>query len=110
MAGELLEEIPEFKKESGAKPQEEGFIDWTALTSIPTAKNAREMLVILGVAVAVIGGIELLVRIFQVPSYIFPAPSGIFGSLIHSFDVLRPHIVVTLKELVIGYAIGAVIG
>jgi NitT/TauT family transport system permease protein len=110
MSGELLEQIPEFKKETGVKPKEEGFIDWTALTHIPTAKNAREMLVILGVAVVFIGGMELLVRIFQVPTYIFPAPSGIFNSLVNSFPVLWPHLLITLQELVIGYAIGAVIG
>jgi NitT/TauT family transport system permease protein len=110
MSGELLEKIPEFQKDSDVKPQEEGFIDWTALTKVPTARNRREFLIILGVAVVIVGGAELLIRAFQVPSYILPAPSGILNSLVQSFDIFLPHLLVTLQELVIGYFIGAMIG
>src|SRR3954468_13380477 len=110
MSRELADKIPEFKKDSGVKPGEEGFIDWSALTSVPTAKNGRELLIIIGVAVAVVAGIEVIVRVAQVPSYIFPAPSGIFNSLVQSFDVIWPHLLITLQELLTGYAIGAVIG
>jgi NitT/TauT family transport system permease protein len=45
-----------------------------------------------------------------VPSYILPAPSGILNSLVQSFDIFLPHLLVTLQELVIGYFIGAMIG
>jgi NitT/TauT family transport system permease protein len=110
MAEELLDTIPEFNKETQIKPEDEGFIDWSALTAVPTAKNAREAAMILGLAVAVIGGLELLVRALQIPTYIFPAPSGVFSSLVQSADVLLPHLVVTLQELAIGYTIGASIG
>src|SRR5690349_8243357 len=110
MSDHLMEQIPEFKKDSGVKPGEEGFIDWSALTNVPTAKNAREFFIIVAVAVLVVGGLEFLIRAFQVPSYIFPAPSAIFGSLVQSFDVLWPHLLVTLEELAIGYTIGAIIG
>src|SRR6185369_3255545 len=110
MPDQLMEKIPEFQKDSGVKPGEEGFIDWTALTSVPTANNAREAGIIILVAVIIIGGAELLIRLFQVPSYIFPAPSAIFGSLVHSFGLLWPHVLVTLEELALGYIIGALIG
>jgi NitT/TauT family transport system permease protein len=110
MAKELLETLPEFNKEKQIKPQEEGFIDWSALTSVPTAKNAREAAMIVGLAVVVIGGIELLVRGLQIPTYVFPTPSGVFASLFRNADVLLPHLIVTLQELAIGYAFGAAIG
>ncbi|MBC7813973.1 MAG: ABC transporter permease subunit [Burkholderiales bacterium] len=110
MADELLEQIPEFQKGSGPKPAEEGFIDWSALTSVPMARNAREALIIAGVAVAIVLVAEFLIRAFEIPTYVLPAPSGVFNSLVTSFDVLWPHLLVTLQELVLGYAIGALIG
>jgi len=110
MSGELLENIPEFQKNTELKPQDEGFIDWTALTKIPTANNRREFLIILGVAVLIVGSAEFLIRAFEVPSYVLPAPSGVLNALIQSFDILLPHLLITLQELVIGYFIGAVIG
>src|SRR5262245_18363210 len=110
MSGDLLEQIPEFQKNTDVKPQDEGFIDWTALTKVPTANNRHEFLIIAGVAMLIIGGAELLIRAFQVPSYILQAPSGVLNSLIQSFNLYLPHLLVTLQELIIGYAIGAVIG
>ena len=107
----LLEEVPEFgKQQSTTSPADEGFIDWTSLTSVPTAQNTREALIIAFVAVAIIGGVELAVNVFNIPSYIFPAPSKIGSALVNSFDVLWPHLLVTLQELAIGYTIGAIIG
>ncbi len=110
MAERLIEEIPEFKKDTGVKPDQEGFIDWGALTAVPTAKNLREALAIFGTAILVIALIEVVLRVFQVPSYILPTPSGVFSSLLQSWDVILPHVGITLEELAIGYAIGAVIG
>lgn len=107
---QLLEEIPEFKKDGGVKPDQEGFIDWSALTSVPTAKNAREAAAIIGTAVGIIILIEFLLRLFEVPSYIFPTPSGVLGSFLQSWAVFLPHVGITLEELAIGYAIGATIG
>lgn len=109
MAEKMLEQIPEFNKPTTAS-ETEGLTNWSALTSVPTAKNARELAIIVMVAICVVAAIELLVRGFQVPSYVFPAPSAIFGSLIQSWPVLAPHVIVTLKELAIGYFIGAAIG
>ncbi|MEX2534423.1 MAG: ABC transporter permease subunit [Trueperaceae bacterium] len=69
-----------------------------------------QVLAIIGLAVVLIGGTELAVRIFDVPAYVFPAPSAVIAALISSFDTLLPHILVTLRELITGYIIGALIG
>ena len=110
MAEQLLEEIPEFNKDTSVKPDQEGFIDWSALTSVPTAKNAREAAIIVGTAVGIILLVEVVLRVFNVPAYILPTPSGILGSFAQSWEVFLPHLGVTLQELLIGYAIGAIIG
>lgn len=69
-----------------------------------------QLLAILGVAVLVVGGAELLIRALQVPGYVIPAPSAVFMALVGSFGSLWPHIVVTVRELATGYVIGASIG
>lgn len=110
MAEQLLDKIPEFKKDNAVKPDQEGFIDWSALTSVPTARNAREAFAIIGTAVAIIVLIEVILRVLQVPTYILPTPSGVIGSFLQSWQLFLPHVGVTLQELIIGYVIGAVIG
>lgn len=107
---QLLEQIPEFKQDTGVKPDQEGFIDWSALTSVPTAKNAGEAAAIIGTAVGIVVLIEIILRVLNIPTYILPTPSGVLGSLLQSWSLFLPHIAVTLQELVIGYSIGALIG
>lgn len=112
MSEQLLEQIPEFKAKENRADQD-GIANWSALTDVPTARNAGEAAVIVAVAAVVIGGTELLLRFFQVPSYIFPTPSAIFVTLINllgSWDLMGMHIWVTIQELVSGYVIGAIIG
>jgi NitT/TauT family transport system permease protein len=109
MSGKTFEEVPEFKKETKAGG-DGGVIDWTSLTTIPTAKNTREAAIIALVAVGVVVGAEILLTVFNVPAYVFPRPSRIFDALIQSFPLLWPHLLVTLQELAIGYVIGATIG
>jgi len=62
------------------------------------------------VAAIVIGSWELLVRVFEVPEFVFPTPSAILVALVKSFPTVYPHFLVTLGELVCGYIIGASIG
>lgn len=90
------------------KLQDEGFIDWSALTSISVGRT--QGLIIVLVAVAVIVGMELLVRAFKVPQYVFPAPSAIGRALVQNFPTIWPHLLITLQQLGMGYAIGALIG
>lgn len=88
--------------------REEELIDFSTLTSMDFA--GTQIAAIVGLAAVIIGGIELAVRAFEVPAYVFPPPSAIFRALLESFPTLWPHLLVTLKELAIGYAIGASIG
>src|SRR5262249_58181303 len=69
-----------------------------------------EAAVILLVAVIVIGGMELALRLFNVPQYILPKPSQIVSALFTEWPFLWPHLVTTLYELFVGFAIGGAIG
>lgn len=69
-----------------------------------------ELLGIVAVAVFVIGSAEIAIRVLDVPSYVLPTPSAVFMALVSSFGTLWPHIIVTLRELLTGYVIGASIG
>ncbi len=74
------------------------------------ARTGLEIFVIVLVAVIIIGGTELLLRWFQVPQYVLPTPSEIAVALVTEFPNLWPHFLITLKELFVGFAIGASIG
>jgi len=111
MADDLLrDKIPTFAKKGEGQAGDISIANWTALTSGPGARTWFEIIAIVLVAVLVIGGTELWISVFKVPQYIFPSPSLIGASMIRDFPVLWPHILVTVKELVIGFAIGATIG
>jgi len=60
--------------------------------------------------VVIVGGAEILLTVFEVPQYILPTPSKIVTALIVDFRFIGPHIVITLKELLAGFAIGGAIG
>src|SRR5262245_60276967 len=111
MADKLLgDNIPTFEKKGDAAGGGVSPSNWSALTSGPGVRTWLEIMTIVLVAVVVIGGTESLLRFFEVPQYRFPAPSQIALSLINDFPILLPDILVTLKELLIGYAFGASIG
>ena len=65
---------------------------------------------IIGVAIVVLGLWELLLRVFDVPSFVFPTHSAIILALRYSMVNLFPHFLYTLGELAGGYAIGASVG
>ena len=88
--------------------KDEGFMDWSALTSVSIGR--AQALVIAGIAVVVILGLEFAVWYLEIPPYVFPAPSAIARALVLNFPTIFPHLVVTLTELAIGYTIGATIG
>jgi NitT/TauT family transport system permease protein len=91
-----------------ASLKEEGFVDWSALTSISFA--GTQMVIIVVLAIVVIAAWEILVRVSHTPTYVLPKPTEIGAALINNFPSLWPHLVVTLKDLFIGYLIGASIG
>jgi NitT/TauT family transport system permease protein len=63
--------------------------------------------------VAVIVGIaawEGIVRIFHVPLWVFPSASVTIKALFQNFEVLYPHLMITLKALGIGYGLAIFVG
>ncbi|WP_157017095.1 ABC transporter permease [Mesorhizobium xinjiangense] len=100
--------IPEFRTKAGRT--DVGITNMSALTSGPGIRSAGEMLAILFVAVAVIGGTEVLLLVFEVPQYVLPRPSEIATALVVEFPQIAPHLGHTLVELLCGFAIGATVG
>lgn len=93
--------------QEAASPSE-GLSNWTALTSMNIA--GKELAIIFLVAVVVIASIEIAVRVFEVPSYVFPKPSETVAALVNNFPTVAPHLLTTLEQLFVGYFIGASIG
>lgn len=107
----MRDTIPTFGKEAGGEEQGEvSLSNWSALTHMSFAKSGLEIMVIALVAVAVIGGAELAVRVFDVKAYILPRPSVIADALFTNFDLFWPHLKITLQEMLGGFAIGGSIG
>ncbi|RTL99383.1 MAG: ABC transporter permease [Hyphomicrobiales bacterium] len=102
--------IPEFSKAKAGDGQEVSLTNLSAFAGGPGIKSGAEVAAILAVAVVIIGGIELALRIFHVPQYIMPPPSSIAYALFDEFPLIAPHLGYTLVELVSGFAIGAVVG
>lgn len=59
----------------------------------------------------VVGCVEAFLVLTKVPTYIFPLPSLILKGFIEEIErTILPHLWITLKEVLIGYIIGATIG
>lgn len=106
---ELRDEIPSFE---GAPPRREhGPIDWTALTTIQTAKSLLEVGTIVAVFAAVFFGLEGALRLSNTPDYVFPKPIDVVRTLVNDFGALYAHhLWVTMEEFLVGLAIGSSIG
>ena len=101
------DKIPEFNK----KPQAGGNVGIAgASLGLGGHRTTLEVLVIVLVAVMIIGGSELLLTAFKVPQYVLPKPSLIVTALFTEWHFLWPHILITLYELFVGFAIGGSIG
>jgi NitT/TauT family transport system permease protein len=96
------------KKPDGSS--EIGLSNWTALTAGSGVRSWAEAGTIALVAAIIIGGAELALRLLQVPQCILPTPSQIAVALVTDFQFIWPHILVTLTELAVGFAIGAAVG
>ncbi len=111
MAAELRDTIPTFGKDADAQEAPAGLSNMSALASTGIAKSWGEAALLVAVAVAIVGGLEIVCRVFNVPAYTFPKPSAIGDALYHHFRPLYwSHLLVTLKVLFSGYLIGAVVG
>lgn len=102
----LGDKIPEFNKKQGG-----GNVGLSGASfSLGDHRTKFEIFIIILVAVIIVGGSELLIYAFKVPQYVLPRPSQIATALVTEFPNLWPHILITLKELFIGFGIGASIG
>jgi NitT/TauT family transport system permease protein len=107
---QLRDAIPTFEKRPASEATEVGLSNWAALTSSGGIRTWAEVIAIGLVAVVIIGGTEVLLRVFEVPQYIMPTPSQIAMALFTDFRFIAPHVGITLTELAIGFAIGASVG
>ena len=101
--------IPEFNRKQAASA-EVGIAGMTSALGLGGHRTKLEVLVIILVAVFIIGGTEFLLTIFKVPQYVLPKPSQIITALFTEWKFLWPHLLITLYELFVGFAIGGSIG
>jgi putative hydroxymethylpyrimidine transport system permease protein len=70
----------------------------------------RKYLSAVALTVALLVAWELIVRLGHVPEYLLPAPTQILADLKTDWVILWPAMLVTLKEVVIGFVIATVAG
>jgi NitT/TauT family transport system permease protein len=102
------DQIPEFNKKQAAAAG----VGLSGMTSLGLGghRTKLEVLVIILVAVFIVGGTEFLLTLFKVPHYVLPKPSQIIMALFTEWKFLWPHLLITLYELFVGFAIGGSIG
>ena len=106
---ELRDQIPSFDDEP--MHHDRGPIDWTALTSMRTAKSAAEIGAIIGLFAIVFFGVQLILMWTNTPTYVFPKPIAVVRTLFGDFTTVYWNpLLVTLEEFAIGLAFGATIG
>ncbi len=106
---ELQDEIPSFDDEP--IHHDHGPVDWTGLTSVRGARSALEIGTVVAIAICVFFGLEAILRLTDTPTYIFPKPTAVVRALTDDFWLqYGQHLVVTLEEFFIGFAIGSTIG
>jgi NitT/TauT family transport system permease protein len=103
------DQIPEFNRKQAASAGV-GISGMTSALGLGGHRTKLEVLVIILVAVFIIGGTEFLLTIFKVPQYVLPKPSQIVMALFTEWKFLWPHLLITLYELFVGFAIGGSIG
>jgi NitT/TauT family transport system permease protein len=103
------DQIPEFNKKQLAAAEGVGLSAMSSL-GLGGHRTKFEIAVIILIAVIIIGGTELLLTVFQVPHYVLPKPSQIVMALFTEWKFLWPHLMITLYELLVGFAIGGSIG
>ena len=81
---QLQEEIPEFEEH---EPETRGAFDISSTVSSVRIKGWKQVIGILAVAIVILGGLELLIRLFEVPEFVSPAPSATFKALVTSFQI-----------------------
>jgi NitT/TauT family transport system permease protein len=103
----LAEKIPEFNK----KQEASGGVGLSGASfGLGEHRTKLEVVVIALVAVVIVGGTEFLLTAFNVPQYVLPKPSQIIVALFTEWRFIWPHLLITIYELLVGFAIGGSIG
>ena len=105
----LGDKIPEFGG-SDALDASIGVANMSAIAAGTGRRTAGEIIAIILVAVIMVGGAEVWIRVADVPQYVLPTPSSVIVALFTDFRFIGPHLFYTLVELFSGYTIGASIG
>ena len=108
MDNALGNKIPEFNKKKSGGGDGVGLSG--ASLGLGDHRTKFETLIIILVAVVIIGGAEFLLKWFAVPQYVLPTPSQIVTALFTEWKFIWWHLLITLYELLTGFAIGASIG
>lgn len=105
---ELRDEIPSFEKQAH---EEQGPINWSALTSVPTARSFAEIAALVGIFVAIFFIVQGVVVWTHTPTYVFPKPTAVVHTFFQDFTSTEIHsLKVTAMEFLTGLAIGSTIG
>jgi NitT/TauT family transport system permease protein len=105
---ELRDEIPSFEKQTH---EEQGPINWSALTSVPAARSFAEIAALIGLFVAIFFLVQGLVVWTHTPTYVFPKPTEVVKTFFQDFTSTEIHsLKVTAIEFLSGLAIGSMIG
>jgi NitT/TauT family transport system permease protein len=105
---ELRDEIPSFEKQGH---EEQGPINWSALTSVPAARSFAEIAALVGLFVAIFFLVQGIVVWTDTPTYVFPKPTEVVRTFFQDFSSTEIHsLKVTAIEFLTGLAIGSTIG
>ena len=105
---ELRDEIPSFEKQAH---EEQGPINWSALTSIQGARSLAEITALVGLFVAIFFLVQGIVVWTHTPTYVFPKPTDVVKTFVQDFSSTEIHALkVTSIEFLAGLAIGSTIG
>jgi NitT/TauT family transport system permease protein len=105
---ELRDEIPSFEKQAH---EEQGPINWSALTSIQGARSFAEIAALLGLFAAIFFVVQGIVVWTHTPTYVFPRPTDVVRTFAQDFTSTEIHsLKVTTIEFLSGLAIGSTIG
>jgi NitT/TauT family transport system permease protein len=105
---ELRDEIPSFEKQAH---EEQGPINWSALTSVPAARSFAEIAALVGIFVAIFFIVQGIVVWTHTPTYVFPKPTDVVRTFFQDFTSTEIHsLKVTAMEFLTGLAIGSMIG
>jgi len=91
---------------AGSRARKRGRPAWQALARMGLGK---EVLVPALTLAVIVGLWELLVRAFQVPEFLLPAPSRIWADTVAMGPVVATHTLATMRTVLIGFAVSIAI-